>query len=258
MPGRVVLVDQRERVLDSLDEGNTKAETARRFKVSVSSIDRWLKDRPFSLSRTILKRRLAHRGRPRLLSRMSEERLVAFVRERARRHLGCTGLDVINFARDQLQIGLKASYVSKLLKRYRITSRKVQKRTLRRVRPTYSNELAVFRREHVQPLLTRRAGASRGPLRWVMDETGLYDEATVRRTYVPHDEPSASVVAPGKPRRRDTVIIMLCEDGTKAPMAILEHTRDVRRGGQVVSKGIKVLHEQINSISDSLSSFIGN
>lgn len=81
----------------------------------------------------------------------------------------------------------------------------------------------------------------------VCDETGLYDDSTVRRSYAPIGE-GASVAANGRARRRDTLMATLCEDGRKAPTFWIEHTTAVTRGGRVLRKAVKVLLKKINQL----------
>ncbi len=142
-------------------------------------------------------------------------------------HRATTGDDVIRYTREKHHFLLNRPQVSRLLRRNRIHSRATQKRPAARLRETYNDEVQEFREQHGGERGRRvlREGCHRG---W-MDETGLYEDAIVPRSYAPAGGDGVSVGTRGRAGRRDTVVATLREDGVKAPMFWIEHSRAKRQ-----------------------------
>lgn len=132
---------------------------------------------------------------------------------------------------------LAPSYVSRLLRRAGYTSQRAQKRPLQRVRPTYQQEIDKFRETwKINPLLASQY--------LVMDESGIWNDAVLSRTYAAAGSRNSFVACPDK-GSRDTIVATLRGDGQKLPLWYIRHTRQKTQNKVVVQQAVKGMTEKL-------------
>jgi len=216
------------------------ATIAYRFRISESTVRRWIqqeKDETAKLYGRAVKREPKPRGRPRKLSAAETRAIVDFV-ERSRANWDpVTIATVRQFAAQSLGRALSPSYVSRMLRREGYTSQKTQKRPASRVRATYDQEVKEFREKWgIHPLLSS--------MFLVMDESGIWNDSVVARTYASAGSRSAGVACTDK-ASRDTVVATLRMDGHKLPLFYIRHSRQQTKQKAVVKRAVKGMTEEL-------------
>jgi len=185
----------------------------------------------------VCKKEKKPRGRPCKLSTAEREAILKFVERERANYEAVTVRSIRQFAASTLGKTLSASYVSRLLRRQGYTSQRATKRPASRVRATYEDEIREFRLKcTINPLLSS--------MFLVMDESGVWNDGVVSRTYALQGGRSAQVKCTEK-ASRDTVVATLRMDGVKLPLYYLEHQRQRTKNGLVVQKSIKGMTEAL-------------
>jgi transposase len=216
------------------------ASIARRYNISESTIRRWIKKEKDDCARLygqqILKKPKP-RGRPPKLSPAETKILIDYV-ARSRAMWEPVTISVVRqYAAFKIGKSVSPSYVSRMLRKAGYTSQRSTKRPAARVRPTYDAEVSQFRAKWaVHPLLSH--------MFIVMDESGVWNDSPVSRTYSKVGSGSAGVKSADK-ASRDTVVATIRMDGKKLPLMYIEHQRQKTKNKQVVQRAIKGMTEEI-------------
>lgn len=77
-----------------------------------------------------------------------------------------------------------------------------------------------------------------------MDETGIWNDSVVPRSYSPIGGDLPEIHSPDAPKR-NTLVATLCGDGRKLPFFFIEHTREKRKKKQVIQRAVKGMTEKL-------------
>jgi transposase len=244
----------RERVLADLALGDLEgfpkrsyknpdsvAAVARRYGISEGTVRRWQRaERDEALKhygRFVEKKEKRPRGRPPKISKQELQSILEFVESTRAKWEPVTIKLVREYASRALGHTLSPSYVSRILRQAGYTSQRAQKRPLQRIRPTYQDEVKKFRDQHkVNPLLAQHY--------LVMDESGIWNDAVLSRTYAAVGSQNSFVACPDK-GSRDTVVATLRGDGQKLPLWYIRHTRQKTQNKVVVQPAVKGMTEAL-------------
>lgn len=222
----------RATAIAALRKGHTIAEVARRFGVNERTIHRWKNSDIKMLVRFPQRRR----GRPRLIPVEAEKAIMNWVKQRNDNWQSCAAEDIIAHAHLRHNLRLTKPYVSKMMKRNGYSSRRTQKRPAQRADPNYNQIVQEYREEN--------SIIGYSSTVFVMDETGLWNDSVVARSYAPRSGAGPSVKTDPS-SSRDTAVATLCADGTKLPLWYLRHRRQRTRMHVVVQTAIKGMNEEL-------------
>lgn len=206
----------------------TLADVARSLKVSVRTVHRW---RAHPLREEELRSAAARCGRKPNLTAEEQQAVVEFINQAHHEGVAVTGKMVVaEIARlTNNRVTMSLSGVSQMLRRLNVVSKTAQTRPPSTFRPTFAAEVSETRLYLLSYLPHEVI---------VMDESGLFDSATVERSYVPAGRQAYLRTLATK--ARDTVICTLCGDGTKLPLFYVRHQRRRTERGNDQSLQVKV------------------
>lgn len=171
------------------------------------------------------------RPTPRRLNSELKLRILTFVRERIERFFPVT-FEIIKRAFPDHN--LHASTISRLLKKHGISSQKTQIRAENRCSAEYLLEVENYRAAWAAEDLSNV---------WVLDESGIWNNHVVPRSYSFVGRSPQVRVA--NTSRRDTIIACLCGSGQKLPPKIIVHTKAKYKKKQIVTPAVKGVNERI-------------
>jgi transposase len=213
---------------------------ARKHSICESTVRRWMRKEKEETAKLYGHGKCKiekKRGRPSKLTTSERESILNFVASQRDNYEAVTIASIRHFSASSLGRSLSPSYVSRFLRRNGYSSQRATKRPASRVRPTYQAEVNDFRTKWtVNPLLSS--------MFLVMDESGIWNDAVVSRTYAKQGSRAAQVKSVDK-SARDTIVATLRMDGHKLPLYYLEHQRQRTKNHVVLQKSIKGMTEAI-------------
>lgn len=203
----------------------TQASVAKKHGVSERTLRRMIEKAKAADTADDLRPATSERGRKRDVPPEVEKEVTDWVLARHKDCTATTAQDVKEYLRDKHQIEVQhTSYISRMLHRNGITSLKTQKKKQQQMRPTFEAEVDAFRLTMEKP--------SGFASYVVMDETGVWSDSVVPRSYGPIGSHSTYVAA-ASDRGRDTVVLAVRSDGSKLPLWYLEHQPQRTKNKQV-------------------------
>jgi len=192
-------------------QGMTVAAAARMFSIGERTIRRWLHNDLEIYEKTAVKKK----GRKSKISPTIASAILQWVKKRNLAYEPVTNEDIKNYVFSINGPVLTQQQVSRFMLRNGYRSHKAQKRPIQRTRETYNQELSEFR-------ATWKTFDASNYI--VMDESGIWEDSVVLRSYSPIGEPNPFIKSPGV-GKRDTVVAALRGNGDKLPLFYIAHQR---------------------------------
>lgn len=216
------------------------AAIAKRYRISEATIRRWQQAEKDQLAKQYghyIKKEKRPRGRPPKLSKAQVQSILTFVEKLRSEWQPVTIRVVREYASVSLGQTLLPPYISRLLRRAGYTSQRAQKRPLQRQRATYGEEVKQFREQWmIHTLLSQQY--------LVMDESGIWNDAVLTRTYAAQGSRNSFVSCPDK-GSRDTIVATLRGDGQKLPLFYIQHKRQKTKNKEVIQRAVKGMTESL-------------
>lgn len=208
------------------------SQVARRHNLSERTIRRWIeRDNQEQLETSFVQ----NRGRKSKLNEGQQTELISWLNERNNNYQSCTGDEIRAFIAHTFNIQITPSGLSKLLRRLGFAAHKTQKRAQQRTDPNYNLLVDNFRAQW-------RTNNATNYL--VMDESGIWNDHVIPRSYSPIGGGGPQVASPGS-SNRDTIAATLRGNGEKLPLYYLKHKRQRTKNNEVVERAVKGFTEAI-------------
>lgn len=188
------------------------------------------------MSNNAVRLRLSRRGRRKRLTSDQERQIMEWCLQRYTNALPISGDIVVQYVQTALDLKISRNYVSRMMERNEWSSYRTQKRPAKRNRPTYQKEVDEFRKLYC----TSPENAKKY---LVMDETGLWSDSVVSRSYAPHGQ--TAYVATDERPGRDTLVACLRGDGVTLPPFYIQHHNQKKRKKQVVEAAVKGMNQKL-------------
>jgi len=209
---------------------------AQRHGIHENTIRRWRKQ---DMSQEAVVKRLSKRGRKRLLTADQESQIMDFCLQRFSASLPISGEIISNYAKDALDRELSRNYISRMMERNEWSSYRTQKRPGKRLRATYQKEVDDFREKYCIPLDIAKNYM-------VMDETGLWNDTVVAKSYAPNGH-TAYIASEDRPGR-DTLVACFRGDGIPLPPFYIQHRPKRKNQDPIKGMNEKLMLQWISEI----------